>query len=143
MNGNGTHRFVVEEPHSIKLLCRTVSIVFLLVSVWVLLSVCGVLSVWLTEDEPALFALLGTAVLPLGAYVLGVARRSIRVDGAELCYQPSIGKCRRFSPADIREARFTGSGYRLLGHNGKTLARFELDQKNSQLLLQYLHEHDL
>ena len=143
MNGNGTHCFVVEERHSIKLLCRTAGIVLLLVGVWVLLSACGVMSVWLTEDEPALFALLGVAALPLGTYVLGAARRSVRIDGAELCYQPSIGKCRCFLPVDIQEVRFTGSGYRLLGYNDKTLARFELDQKNSQLLLQYLREHDL
>lgn len=98
-----------------------------------------------TEDMPviagAAFALLSAALLALCLFAPISARRYLAVDGGSLVYQPALGGARSFRCADIAGIMQSGAqGRKLVGHDGKTLARFEDNQQNSALLLQYLSE---
>lgn len=98
-----------------------------------------------TEDMPviagAAFALLSAAFLALCLFAPVSARRYLAVDGGSLVYQPALGGMRSFRCADIAGIMQSGAqGRKLVGHDGKTLARFEDNQQNSALLLQYLSE---
>ncbi len=98
-----------------------------------------------TEDMPviagAAFALLSAAFLALCLFAPVSARRYLTVDGGSLVYQPTLGGTRSFRCADIAGIMQSGAqGRKLVGHDGKTLARFEDNQQNSTLLLQYLSE---
>ena len=98
-----------------------------------------------TEDMPVIagvvFALLSAALLALCLFAPVSARRYLAVDGGSLVYQPTLGGTRSFRCADIAGIMQSGAqGRKLVGHDGKTLARFEDNQQNSALLLQYLSE---
>lgn len=55
-----------------------------------------------------------------------------------LCYLPTFGKARIFGTSDIAGMVIGSNGRKLIGHDGKTLARYEDSMENSLLLLQHL-----
>ena len=68
--------------------------------------------------------------------------RSLPEDEEEIfSYLPAFGGARTFSAADIAGMRISANGRRLIGREGQVLARFEDNQENSVLLLQYLSQH--
>ena len=106
----------------------------------------GVLAGEGESDDAAVF--LGvTAVfllfLFLGVFLVRYARRRLVVEGQQLSYLPTFGRARIFTFGDIAGMRISPDGRRLLGRDGKTLARFEDNQENGVQLLRLLRSHGI
>lgn len=84
------------------------------------------------------FALLMAA---FGVFLIFHVRSKLVVEDGAMSYLPTFGGARTFRTADIAGMTIGVNGRRLVGHDGRTLARFEDNQENSAILLQYLSEH--
>ena len=93
----------------------------------------------LTGILGALFGALVFAVF--GVFLIFHVRRRLVVEGGVFSYLPTFGRSRAFRLADIAGMTIGTNGRRLVGQDGRTLARFEDNQENSAILLQYLSEH--
>ena len=76
-----------------------------------------------------------------GVFLIFHVRRRLVVEGGVFSYLPTFGRSRAFRLADIAGMTIGTNGRRLVGQDGRTLARFEDNQENSAILLQYLSEH--
>jgi len=76
-----------------------------------------------------------------GVFLIFLVRRRLVVEGGVFSYLPTFGRSRAFRLADIAGMTIGTNGRRLVGQDGRTLARFEDNQENSAILLQYLSEH--
>lgn len=79
----------------------------------------------------------------LGVFLFCHARRKLAVEGETLSYLPTFGRPRTFRVEDIAGMKLSANGRKLYGRDGKVLARFEDNQENSALLLQYLREKEI
>lgn len=136
------HRFAVEEYWWGRVICAGFGVGASLAGLGCLLAAVGLVPDWLEIGSGALLAVWGVFFLPFGVFCVCASRRVLTVDGETLRYQPTFGKLRRFTSADIAGMQI-GVDYRLVGYDGKTLARFEGNQKNSQLLLLYLSDRNI
>lgn len=100
-------------------------------------------------DEPESWSLAETVgfsafslvFAAFGVFLIFHVRRKLVVEGSTLSYLPTFGKARAFRTTDFAGMTVGANGRRLVGHDGRTLARFEDNQENSTILLQYLSEH--
>lgn len=95
---------------------------------------------WMTYAFCA--AVFGGAAF-LGVFLFCHARRKLAVEGETLSYLPTFGRPRTFRREDIAGMKLSAGGRKLYGRDGKVLARFEDNQENSALLLQYLREKEI
>ncbi len=79
----------------------------------------------------------------LGVFLLCTARRKLVVEGSTLSYLPTFGAARTFTFSDVAGMKISANGRRLLGRDGKVLARFEDNQEGSSELLQILRSRDI
>ena len=79
----------------------------------------------------------------LGVFLLCNARRKLVVEGDTLSYLPTFGAARTFTFSDVAGMKISANGRRLLGRDGKVLARFEDNQEGSAELLQILRSRDI
>ena len=139
--------FVVRDKKWVRVLMRAVGIIDLvLFAGFEIFMTIGVLAGEGESDDAAVF--LGvTAVfllfLFLGVFLVRYARRRLVVEGQQLSYLPTFGRARIFTFGDIAGMRISPDGRRLLGRDGKTLARFEDNQENGVQLLRLLRSHGI
>lgn len=125
----------------------TVRIVGVLIAVFFTAMFIGVIGSSIVEPEDwSLAETVGYSAVALllsifGIYLLFVVRRKLVVEDGVLSYLPTFGRSRAFRLADIAGMTIGVNGRRLVGQDGRTLARFEDNQENSTILLQYLSEH--
>lgn len=74
--------------------------------------------------------------------LLDYRNRRLEVDGTNLCYINSLGRCRSFTVFDITAA-IPGSTWKLLGKDGAVLAKFESNMSNCAFLMSYLADHQV
>ena len=79
----------------------------------------------------------------LGVFLVCNARRKLVVEGSTLSYLPTFGAARTFSFSDVAGMKISANGRRLLGRDGKVLARFEDNQEGSRELLQILRSRGI
>ena len=79
----------------------------------------------------------------LGVFLICTARRKLVVEGSTLSYLPTFGAARTFTFSDVAGMKISANGRRLLGRDGKVLARFEDNQEGSAELLQILRSRDI
>ena len=79
----------------------------------------------------------------LGVFLVCNARRKLVVEGSTLSYLPTFGAARTFSFSDVAGMKISANGRRLLGRDGKVLARFEDNQEGSTVLLQILRSRGI
>ena len=94
-----------------------------------------------TAAETVIFSIVALCLMALGVVIFAQARRRLVVEEEIFSYLPAFGGARTFSAADIAGMRISANGRRLIGREGQVLARFEDNQENSVLLLQYLSQH--
>ena len=139
--------FVVRDKKWVRVLLRAVGIIDLvLFAGFEIFMTIGVLAGEGESDDAAVF--LGvTAVfllfLFLGVFLIRYARRRLVVEGQQLSYLPTFGRARIFTFGDIAGMRISPDGRRLLGRDGKTLARFEDNQENGIQLLRLLRSRGI
>lgn len=125
----------------------TVRIVGVLIAVFFTALLAGVIGSSIDEPEAwSLAETVGFSAFALVFAVFGVflifhVRRRLVVEGGVFSYLPTFGRSRAFRLADIAGMTIGTNGRRLVGQDGRTLARFEDNQENSAILLQYLSEH--
>lgn len=125
----------------------TVRIVGVLIAVFFTALLAGVIGSSIDEPEGwSLAETVGFSAFALVFAVFGVflifhVRRRLVVEGGVFSYLPTFGRSRAFRLADIAGMTIGTNGRRLVGQDGRTLARFEDNQENSAILLQYLSEH--
>ena len=86
------------------------------------------------------FSAFSLLMAAFGVFLMFHVRRKLVVENGVLSYLPTFGKARAFRISDIAGMTIGANGRRLIGHDGRTLARFEDNQENSVILLQYLNE---
>lgn len=89
------------------------------------------------------FSVFSLLMAVFGVFLIFHVRRKLVVENDVLSYLPTFGKARAFRLTDIAGMTVSANGRRLIGHDGRTLGRFEDNQENSALLLQYLNEHGI
>ena len=94
-----------------------------------------------TAAETVIFSIVALCLMALGVVIFAQARRRLVVEEEIFSYLPAFGGARTFSAADIAGMRISANGRWLIGREGQVLARFEDNQENSVLLLQYLSQH--
>lgn len=72
--------------------------------------------------------------------IAGCSILTLVVEGTEL---PTFGRPRAFRVEDIAGMQLSANGRKLFGRDGRILARFEDNQENSALLLQYLRKKEI
>lgn len=138
--------FTVQEKTSIKITLSCVSTVCIMFFCWLFAGVIG--SSVSDPDDWTTIEILGFSgfaiVMVFGCiFLIFTIRRKIVVKGSEISYQPTFGKIRTFQVADISGIRLWATDLKLIGRDGRVLARFETNQMNSSILLQYLSEHGI
>ena len=125
----------------------TVRIVGVLIAVFFTALLAGVIGSSIDEPEGwSLAETVGFSAFALvfavfGVFLIFLVRRRLVVEGGVFSYLPTFGRSRAFRLADIAGMTIGTNGRRLVGQDGRTLARFEDNQENSAILLQYLSEH--
>ena len=125
----------------------TVRIVGVLIAVFFTALLAGVIGSSIVEPEGwSLAETVGFSAFALvfavfGVFLIFLVRRRLVVEGGVFSYMPTFGRSRAFRLADIAGMTIGTNGRRLVGQDGRTLARFEDNQENSAILLQYLSEH--
>ena len=125
----------------------TVRIVGVLIAVFFTALLAGVIGSSIDEPEAwSLAETVGFSAFALvfavfGVFLIFLVRRRLVVEGGVFSYLPTFGRSRAFRLADIAGMTIGTNGRRLVGQDGRTLARFEDNQENSAILLQYLSEH--
>ena len=138
--------FTVRDKAWIKVMVRLFGVVCAL---GFLVLFAGVLGSSLDEPESwplaetAGFSAFSLAFAAFGVFLIFHVRRKLVVEGGTLSYLPTFGKAHTFRLTDIAGMTIGANGRRLVGHDGRTLARFEDNQENSAILLQYLSEHGI
>ena len=139
--------FVVRDKKWVRGLLRAVGIVDLVFFVGLeLLMTIGMLTGDWGSDTVEAFIAVTVAVLAfivLGVFLLGSARRKLVVEGEVLSYLGTFGKAKAFTLSDIAGMRISANGRRLLGRDGRVLARFEDNQEGSTELLQLLRSRGI
>ena len=137
--------FTVEHPKAARIALTALGIFGLVLfgGVYLLLTIGTLVDHSTAADWAyyAFFSVVSFGFFTLYAAMLGMARSRIVVEGTVLSAVPIFGRVRVFSVADVAALRVTVNGRRLVDQSGKTLARFQPSQKNSQKLLQYLRNN--
>lgn len=137
-------RFIVRDGKGTRLILRVCGVVctlfFALMFIGVLADSAESPDEW-ALGETIGFSLFALAMIVVGVFLVMHARRRIVVEGGVLSYLPTFGGAHTFRCGDISGMRLKGNGRVLVGHDGKTLARFEDNQQGAALLLQYLRDH--
>ncbi len=94
-----------------------------------------------TAAETVIFSIVALCLMAMGVVIFAQARRKLVIEDGTFSYLPAFGGVRTFTAADIAGMRISANGRRLIGREGQVLARFEDNQENSVLLLQYLSQH--
>ena len=127
----------------------TVRIVGVLIAVFFTALLAGVIGSSIDEPEGwSLAETVGFSAFALVFAVFGVflifhVRRRLVVEGGVFSYLPTFGRSRAFRLADIAGMTIGTNGRRLVGQDGRTLARFEDNQEGSAELLQILRSRDI
>ena len=136
--------FTVTDKKWVKVLVRVIGVAcilgFGLMLVGVIASSVDDPQDW-TAAETVIFSIVALCLMALGVVIFAQARRRLVVEEEIFSYLPAFGGARTFSAADIAGMRISANGRRLIGREGQVLARFEDNQENSVLLLQYLSQH--
>lgn len=136
--------FTVTDKKWVKVLVRVIGVAcilgFGLMLVGVIASSVDDPQDW-TAAETVIFSIVALCLMALGVVIFAQARRRLVVEEEIFRYLPAFGGARTFSAADIAGMRISANGRRLIGREGQVLARFEDNQENSVLLLQYLSQH--
>ena len=136
--------FTVTDKKWVKALVRVIGVAcilgFGLMLVGVIASSVDDPQDW-TAAETVIFSIVALCLMALGVVIFAQARRRLVVEEEIFSYLPAFGGARTFSAADIAGMRISANGRRLIGREGQVLARFEDNQENSVLLLQYLSQH--
>lgn len=125
----------------------TVRIVGVLIAVFFTALLAGVIGSSIDEPEGwSLAETVGFSAFALvfavfGVFLIFLVRRRLVVEDGVFSYLPTFGRSRAFRLADIAGMTIGTNGRRLVGQDGRMLARFEDNQENSAILLQYLSEH--
>ena len=112
----------------------TVRIVGVLIAVFFTALLAGVIGSSIDEPEAwSLAETVGFSAFALVFAVFGVflifhVRRRLVVEGGVFSYLPTFGRSRAFRLADIAGMTIGTNGRRLVGQDGRTLARFEDNQ---------------
>ena len=136
-----TRCFTVRERKWKRVMMRFSGGVFFCFCCVFLFAICD--SVLTDQEDWTLFEVFYLLIfffvlLALGVFVFCAARRKLVVEDGMLCYLPTFGKARIFGTSDIAGMVIGSNGRKLIGHDGKTLARYEDSMENSLLLLQHL-----
>ena len=136
--------FTVEERKGVKATLRIIGAVFLLISLVLLIgSVIESAAGGLDGESAAVIAGSFLVLLGAGICLPLLARREMEVEGSVIRYRPAFGRTRTFQISEVAGMRSRFNDRQLIGRNGAVLARFEDNQKNSAILLQYLSEHGI
>lgn len=138
--------FEVRDKKWIRVLLRVIGIVDLVFFVGLeLLMLIGTQVAPESGDGETLAAVTVVFLLfsALGVFLLCNARRKLVVEGDTLSYLPTFGAARTFTFSDVAGMKISANGRRLLGRDGKVLARFEDNQEGSAELLQILRSRDI
>ena len=134
--------FTVEERKGVKITLRITGAMFILVSLVLLIgSVMESAAVGLDGESAAVLAVSFLVLLCAGICLPFLARRKMEVEGSVIRCRPAFGRARTFQISEIAGMRSRFNGRQLIGRDGAVLARFEDNQKNGAILLQYLSEH--
>ena len=136
--------FTVTDKKWVKALVRVIGVAcilgFGLMLVGVIASSVDNPQDW-TTAETAIFSVMVLLLMAMGVVIFAQARRKLVIEDGTFSYLPAFGGVRTFAAADIAGMRISANGRRLIGREGQVLARFEDNQENSVLLLQYLSQH--
>lgn len=136
--------FTVTDKKWVKVLVRVIGVFCILCFGLMLVGIVGDAvdnpQDW-TAAEAVIFPVISLGLMALGIVIFAQARRKLVVEGGTLSYLPAFGGARTFSVSDIAGMRIRTNGRCLIGRDGAVLARFEDNQENSVLLLQYLSQH--
>ena len=136
----------VRDKKWVRVLLRVIGIVDLVFFAGLeLLMVIGTLAEPESSDGGTLAAVTVVFLLcaALGVFLVCNARRKLVVEGSTLSYLPTFGAARTFSFSDVAGMKISANGRRLLGRDGKVLARFEDNQEGSTVLLQILRSRGI
>ena len=136
----------VRDKKWVRVLLRVIGIVDLVFFAGLeLLMVIGTLAEPESGDGGTLAAVTVVFLLcaALGVFLVCNARRKLVVEGSTLSYLPTFGAARTFSFSDVAGMKISANGRRLLGRDGKVLARFEDNQEGSTVLLQILRSRGI
>ena len=136
----------VRDKKWVRVLLRVIGIVDLVFFAGLeLLMVIGTLAEPESSDGGTLAAVTVVFLLcaALGVFLVCNARRKLVVEGSTLSYLPTFGAARTFSFSDVAGMKISANGRRLLGRDGKVLARFEDNQEGSRELLQILRSRGI
>ena len=136
----------VRDKKWVRVLLRVIGIVDLVFFAGLeLLMVIGTLAEPESGDGGTLAAVNVVFLLcaALGVFLVCNARRKLVVEGSTLSYLPTFGAARTFSFSDVAGMKISANGRRLLGRDGKVLARFEDNQEGSTVLLQILRSRGI
>jgi hypothetical protein len=134
--------FTVEERKGVKITLRITGAMFILVSLVLLIgSVMESAAVGLDGESAAVLAVSFLVLLCAGICLPFLARRKMEVEGSVILCRPAFGRARTFQISEIAGMRSRFNNRQLIGRDGAVLARFEDNQKNGAILLQYLSEH--
>ena len=136
--------FTVTDKKWVKVLVRVIGVICILCFGLMLVGIAADAAAnpqdW-TAAETASFSVMALLLIALGVVIFAQARRKLVVEDGTFSYLPAFGGVRTFTAADIAGMRIGANGRRLMGREGQVLARFEDNQENSVLLLQYLSQH--
>ena len=136
----------VRDKKWVRVLLRVIGIVDLVFFAGLeLLMVIGTLAEPESGDGGTLAAVNVVFLLcaALGVFLVCNARRKLVVEGSTLSYLPTFGAARTFSFSDVAGMKISANGRRLLGRDGKVLARFEDNQEGGTVLLQILRSRGI
>ena len=136
----------VRDKKWVRVLLRVIGIVDLVFFAGLeLLMVIGTLAEPESSDGGTLAAVTVVFLLcaALGVFLVCNARRKLVVEGSTLSYLPTFGAARTFSFSDVAGMKISANGRRLLGRDGKVLARFEDNQEGGTVLLQILRSRGI
>ena len=136
----------VRDKKWVRVLLRVIGIVDLVFFAGLeLLMVIGTLAEPESSDGGTLAAVNVVFLLcaALGVFLVCNARRKLVVEGSTLSYLPTFGAARTFSFSDVAGMKISANGRRLLGRDGKVLARFEDNQEGGTVLLQILRSRGI
>lgn len=98
-------------------------------------------AVGLDGESAAVIAGSFLVLLCAGICLPLLARREMEVEGSIIRCRPAFGRTRTFQISEVAGMRSRFNGRQLIGRDGAVLARFEDNQKNGAIFLQYLSEH--
>ena len=137
--------FVVRDRKSVRALLRVLGIAFVLLFAGMeLFMTVGILASERESGDGATYAavtLLFVFCAFLGVFLVCHARRQLVVEGSQISYLATFGKAKTFTVSDIAGMQVSANGRKLMGRDGKVLARMEDNQENSMLFLNYLRQH--